>query len=272
MSRLAAERDFHDAQARQRRGALRPQDWVFGDDDYLGHETWIRPAFERLGDVRGARVLDLGSGHGMAAVVLARRGARVTGLDLSVGYLAEARDRATANHVDVDWVQADAEHLPFPDASFDRVWGNAVLHHLDIGRAAAELYRVLRPGGWAVLCEPWGDNPLFRWARCRLPYPGKARTADETPLGSDCLPVLRRWFPDLRIEGRQLFSSLHKLWGGRPRAGGLERLDRGFLRLIPSLEAWCRYMILRLPRPATSAETGPRHRPCAAAAAPAHSQ
>jgi len=249
MSRLAAERDFHDAQARERRDAQRSEDRVFRDEDYLGHESWIQPAFALLGEVRGTRILDLGTGHGMAAVVLARRGAHVTGLDLSVGYLSEARDRAAANQVAVDWVQADAEHLPFPDASFDRVWGNAVLHHLDIGQAAAELFRVLRPGGWAVLCEPWGDNPLFRWARRRLPYLGKARTADEAPLRSDCLPVLRRWFPELHWEGRQLFASLHRLWGGRPKAGSLEFLDDGFLRLLPPLQAWCRYMILRLPRP-----------------------
>src|SRR5919199_1431749 len=81
----------------------------FDDDAYLDHETWIRPALARLGDVRGLRVLDYGCGHGMAAVVLARRGARVTAFDLSPGYLAEARRRARANGVTVDFVQGDAE-------------------------------------------------------------------------------------------------------------------------------------------------------------------
>ena len=181
-ARLESEREFHDAQAARRRSDLRPEALRFDDDAYLDHETWIRPAFARLGDLRGKHVLDLGSGHGMAAIVLARRGAHVTGLELSAGYLDESRRRAEANGVTVDWVRANAEHLPFPDGSFDRVWGNAILHHLDIGRAADELRRVLRPGGIAVFCEPWGDNPLLRWARRRLQYPGKQHTPDESPL------------------------------------------------------------------------------------------
>ena len=58
--------------------------------------AWIAPAFDQLGDVRGKRILDLGCGHGMASVVLARRGAVVTACDLSLGYVREARARAGA--------------------------------------------------------------------------------------------------------------------------------------------------------------------------------
>src|SRR5207302_1903430 len=94
-------------------------------------------------------------------------------------YVAEARRRARANGAAVKIVTADAERLPFADASFDRVWGNAVLHHLDLGRAAPELRRVLAPGGVAVFCEPWGENPLLTWARRRLR--GGARRAAPPP-------------------------------------------------------------------------------------------
>src|SRR5712692_5369839 len=143
--RLHSERLFHDDQARQRTAtfALRPNELGFNDAAYLDHETWIRPAFAQLGDVRGQRVLDYGCRHAMAAVVLARRGADVTALDLSGGYLAEARRRAEANEVAIPFVQADGERLPFADGSFDRVWGNAVLHHLDVGVAGRELRRIL---------------------------------------------------------------------------------------------------------------------------------
>src|SRR5262249_16949706 len=109
--RLSAERLFHDRQARQRAEdfAHRPANLCFQDDLYLGHETWIRPAMGQLGDVAGQQILDLGCGHGMAAVVLARRGARVTALDLSFGYLDEARRRAGANGVAISFVQAEGE-------------------------------------------------------------------------------------------------------------------------------------------------------------------
>src|SRR5947199_2988884 len=115
--RLTTEQLFHDDRARQRAATFReqPEQFFFADDAYLDHETWIRPAFEMLGDVRGRRVLDYGCGHGMASVVLARHGAAVTGFDLSAGYVAEARRRAAANEVVADFRQADAEHLPFAD-------------------------------------------------------------------------------------------------------------------------------------------------------------
>src|SRR5437667_474302 len=107
--RLSTEQAFHDRQAQQRAATLRrqPEGFRFDDAAYLDHETWIRPAFGQLGEVNGLRVLDYGCGHGMAAVVLARRGARVTAFDLSRGYLEEARERAAANQGSVEFVQAD---------------------------------------------------------------------------------------------------------------------------------------------------------------------
>src|SRR5262249_49100561 len=107
--RLQWERHFHDDQARQRTATfeLRPDELRLDDDSYLNHETWIRPAFARLGDLRGLRVLDYGCGHAMASVVLARQGAEVTAFDLSGGYLAEARRRANSNRVTIRFVQAD---------------------------------------------------------------------------------------------------------------------------------------------------------------------
>jgi len=135
--RLLIESAFHDHQARQRRSTFldRPDQLRFSDDDYLDHETWVRPAFERLGVLQNLRALDFGCGHGMAAIVLARHGAQVTALDSSYGYLAEARQRALANNTEIQFVQATGERLPFVDGSFDRIWGNAILHHLDV-RAA----------------------------------------------------------------------------------------------------------------------------------------
>ncbi len=180
--RLSTEKIFHDRQARGRAASFTCADTLrFEDNSYLDHETWIRPALAHLGDVAGLPVLDYGCGHGMAAVVLARRGAHVTAFDLSRDYLAEARRRAAANNVKIEFVQADAERLPFADGCFARIWGNAILHHLEPRRAACELYRVLQPGGIAVFCEPWGANPVLAWARRRLSYPGKERTPDGPP-------------------------------------------------------------------------------------------
>src|SRR5262249_31745412 len=163
----SSELQFHDEQARRRAATFQHQPRLlqFSDQQYLDHETWIRPAWARLGPLAGKRVLDYGCGHGMAAVVLPPHRARGTAFDLSGAYVSEARERAAANDVHVEFVQADAHALPFADESFVAVWGNAILHHLDLKIAGHELRRVLRPGGVAVFCEPWGENPLLRFAR-----------------------------------------------------------------------------------------------------------
>ena len=250
MDRLDSEQLFHDRQALERSATFshQPDKLCFDDDAYLDHETWVCPAFESLGDICGLRVLDYGCGHGMAAVVLARRGARVTAFDLSPGYLAEAQQRAAANGVAVDFVCADGERLPFADGSFDRVWGNAVLHHLDPRRAAAELWRVLRPGGVAVFCEPWGGNLLLNWARSHLPYPGKGRTPDEHPLRPRDLHVLRRVFPELGVRGFQLLSMLRRVLRSGRLTDALERCDARLLTTFPGLRRLCRYVVLTLPK------------------------
>ena len=246
--RRGSERAFHDRQAGQRAAtfAVRPSPLSFSDDAYLDHETWIRPAFERLGHLGGLRVLDYGCGHGMAAVVLARRGGRVTAFDLSAGYLDEARRRARANGVTVDFVRTDGERLPFAAASFDRVWGNAVLHHLHLGIAARELRRVLRPGGIAVFCEPWGENPLLTWARTCLPYPGKERTPDEQPLRGRDLAVLRAVFPRVGVRGFQLLSMARRVLPPGRLVAGLDRCDALLLSGVPGLRRFCRYVVLTL--------------------------
>jgi len=247
--RLTAEQAFHDRQAEGRAPSFHQHDALrFSDDSYLDHETWIRPAVDRLGVVAGQPVLDYGCGHGMASVVLARRGARVTAFDLSPGYLTEARRRARANEVTIEFVQADGERLPFADGSFARIWGNAILHHLDLSIAARELHRVLQPGGRAVFCEPWGENPLLTWARRRLPYPGKERTPDEQPLRLRHLRVLREVFPSLDIEGYQLLSMARRVLGLGRVVAGLDWCDARLMRLAPALSRFCRYVVLTLRR------------------------
>lgn len=247
--RLSAEQIFHDRQAHVRAASfLGDESLYFSDNFYLDHETWIRPAMERLGDVAGLPVLDYGCGHGMAAVVLARRGANVTAFDLSHGYLSEARRRAEANNVGIRFLQADAERLPFADGSFARIWGNAVLHHLDLRLASRELQRILQPRGIAVFCEPWGENPLLAWARRRLPYRGKERTPDEQPLRRRHLRVLREVFPSLQIEGFQLLSMARRVLRWGRLVSGLEWCDGRLLCLAPSLSRFCRYVVLTLRR------------------------
>jgi SAM-dependent methyltransferase len=140
--------------------------------------------------------------------------------------------------------------LPFPANSFDVVWGNAILHHLDLDRAGRELVRVMRPGGVAVFCEPWGGNPLLALARRWLPYPGKQRTPDEQPLSRGDLAPLSAIFPAIEIEGFQLFGMLRRVWNAPRLCRWLDRIDAQLLRFAP-FGNWCRYAVITLRKPAT---------------------
>ncbi|WP_020468998.1 class I SAM-dependent methyltransferase [Zavarzinella formosa] len=246
--RLTTEERFHDEQAEER--ARRFADLAllrFADEWYLNHEPWIRPAVGMLGSLAGKMLLDYGCGHGMASVMFARRGASVTGFDLSGKYVEEAKRRATANEVVAHFQVADAERLPFADASFDLVWGNAILHHLDMDQACKELKRILRPNGVAVFCEPWGGNPLLEFARRHLPYSGKHRTPDERPLRPADLPALRVHFPNLECRGHQFLGVLQRIWKRESPAGSwTDRLDSQLMSRFPVLEKWSRYVVLRL--------------------------
>jgi ubiquinone/menaquinone biosynthesis C-methylase UbiE len=257
--RLHSEREFHDAQARKRAPCLATAEALrFRDDDYLDHELWLRFAFAQLGDVSGRDVLDLGCGHGMASVVLARRGANVIATDLSSGYLREARRRAEANGVEVQFVQADAERLPFADHSFDRVWGHAILHHLDVERAARELFRVLRPNGVAVLCDPWGENPLLTLARHWISGSGQRHTQDERPLTQRAVRILKRVFPSVQQRGFELLGMCRRFVNRRSLIEILNTADEWLLSRFVNLCRMCRYMVIRLARVAQVEHVIPR--------------
>jgi SAM-dependent methyltransferase len=108
---------------------------------------------EATGLTPGMEVLDVACGSGNATIPAARAGARVTGVDFSPDLLAIARERAADAMVEIDWVEADVEQLPFEDASFDRVI--STFGHMfasDHERTASEMKRVCRDGGQIGIC------------------------------------------------------------------------------------------------------------------------
>ena len=142
----------------------------------------------------GDRVLDACCGTGDLALAASRTGARVTGLDFSERMLERARGKSA----EVEWVQGDAQQLPFEDASFDAATvGFGVRNLDDLERGLAELRRVLRPSGRLAILEitrPRGVlAPFYRlWFDGLVPLLGKV-----LPGGSayTYLPASVRRFP-----------------------------------------------------------------------------
>jgi ubiquinone/menaquinone biosynthesis C-methylase UbiE len=137
-------------------------------------------------------VLDVATGSGNAAIAAARRGCKVVGVDYVPALLERGRIRAAAEHLDVRFIEGDAEDLPFPNASFDAVLSiYGVMFAPNHERAASELVRVCRPGGRVALASWTPDafiGETFRvFSRYLPPTPGLAppvRWGDERYLES----------------------------------------------------------------------------------------
>lgn len=124
--------------------------WSTGDYAVVGTTLQIvgEDLCEALDLRAGAKVLDVAAGNGNVALAAARRWCDVTATDYVPALLDRARQRAAADHLEMSFQEADAEALPFADASFDAVVSTfGVMFTPDQSRAAAEMLRVCRPGG-----------------------------------------------------------------------------------------------------------------------------
>lgn len=130
--------------------------WAAGDFSMVA--TRIYYAAEQLAesaDVQaGWKVLDVATGSGNAALAAARRNCEVTGLDYVPALLERGRERAAAERLDINFIEGDAENLPFKDASFDAVLSiYGCMFAPDHQKTARELARVCKPSGRiAIAC------------------------------------------------------------------------------------------------------------------------
>jgi len=152
--------------------------WASGDFAVIGVTLQIvGESLAEAADVRaGETVLDVAAGNGNATLAAARRFARVTSTDYVPALLDKGRQRAAAEGLQVEFQVADAESLPFPDASFDVALSTfGAMFTPDHPRAAAELLRVVRGGGRIGLANwtPEGFiGQLFKTMGAHVPPPG----------------------------------------------------------------------------------------------------
>jgi len=154
-----------------------------------------------LGDVSGHRILEIGCGDGTNSILVALKGARTVGIDISSRAISIAKKRAEMHGVSeaVTFVCSPVEKY-VPAELFDVIWGNAVLHHLIpvLSESFTCWKQLSTPEAKFLFVEPVSLSPLLRRLRLMLPIP-LAGTPDERPLEPAELDLIRQHFSWTRI-------------------------------------------------------------------------
>jgi len=228
--------------------------WASGDYAVIG--TTLQIVGESLAEACDLRwdeqVLDVAAGNGNASLAAARRGCVVTSTDYVATLLERGAERARADRLDMNFQAADAENLPFADASFDVVLSTfGAMFTPDHAKAAAEMLRVCRPGGriglanWTPdgfigqvfktlgrhLPPPVGVQPPSRWgvvSHLETLFGGSAASIQSTPRmfnfryrsAAHFIDVFRTWY-----------GPVHKAFAALPEQSALA-LERDLTELL----------------------------------------
>ncbi len=226
---------------------------------------------QELGDLSGRRLLDIGCGQGDTSVWFALRGAEVWALDVSDQMVQTTRELA-ARHGCAARVHAEVgrvEDMRYPDAFFDVLFADGVLHHLDMAAAVPNLVRVLKPGGHGVFLEPQKGSVFSEIYR---QFAKDLRTKDERPLEARDFEFLRTQFQELahreyhlislplfalRFTRLKLTGRAFPYWMDEMRQGKyhprllrwLQNIDEFLLGRLPFLRRYCWLTVIRAQKP-----------------------
>ena len=254
--RIQNERVFHDEWANSEN--------VEKIDVRASNEVCTAPEMryitQRLGNINGKRLLDVGCGLGEASVYFALQGAEVTSSDLSQGMLDATTRLAQANGVSVKQHIASAEDMQLPtDAKFDIIYAGNLLHHVDIEETITRIKPHLAAGGMFVTWDPLAYNPAINVYRSMAT---DVRTPDEHPLKWCDIKLFHKhfgtvetryfWFTTLIIFvlmalAQRRNPNKERFWKVVVQEGNkwawlyrpLEALDRLLLAIFPPLRLLC---------------------------------
>lgn len=156
----------------------------------LNHEL-----LECIGRVEGKRVLVYGCGNDGAAVWFGKRGAYVDAIDISEVSCKNQQDIIEKSGLvnNIKCYVMDAHNVTLPN-KYDIIYGNAILHHLNIGKVRVEIYRLLNEGGFVIFRDVKEGNVFLRIFRKLTPF---WRTADEHPLTDEDISHLSHGFSQM---------------------------------------------------------------------------
>lgn len=253
--RFEIEQNFHDMWAEQE--SVDKLDVVAFNQMCTSPE--MRYITEKLGDLKGKKLLDVGCGLGEASVYFALLGADVTSSDISPGMLKKTEELARCNNISVTLHLTTAENMRFQDGTqFDVIYAGNLLHHVDIDKTLERLEKYLSKDGIFVSWDPVYYNPVINIYR---KIATEVRTDDEHPLRWRDLKLFEKHFPIVERKYFWFFTLIifilmalqrrhpnnERYWKTVVKEGRrwewlynpLEKLDKIVLKYIPPLRLLC---------------------------------
>ena len=226
------EREFYDQEAQKYLDDFKESLFLYDPNEKLplSHQYF----YSRLQNVEGKHILDIGCGHGFTSVVLAKRGARVTSIDVSPKMIELTRRNASFNRVEdrVKTAVMSAQNLKFAENTFEHVVGLGILHHLNMDFAGREIYRVLKRGGSAIFIEPRIPFKFLIFVRSVFP-----NRCYESPAGSQLtdeeIGGFSRRFKRSRIHYFLFLRKLARVPILRKWEDALDSIDAALIRKYP---------------------------------------
>ena len=213
-------------------------------------DSYVRFAVSRVLPVRGLVVLDYVCGlNGNAAFLAGNGAATVHSFDISLETLKILTTALETNPFNgsINLRHAAAEQLPYDNESFDLVYGNSALHHVNLQEAVPEIFRVLKKGGRAIFTEPLGENLALELIRKFAPYKDKIpRTPYEQPIKRSDVALIRQKFPDTDVTEFDLTAGLLRFFRRSGEYPTLERVDNFLRERFPVLRDYFRYVVIEM--------------------------
>lgn len=217
--RFKIEAAIYDSKAKELLQHIEEKDLFIDSKEFpfpnRDHVDFVTYALTRLGRVDGKKLLDCGCGTGASTIFFAKNGARVTGVDISRENIRISQLRIRINSVEdqSEFHLGPIELLDYENQYFDLIFGNQILHHLNLRKACANLRRMLKRGGKAVFCEPvfFLGEGLYQMRNSRLGktlIPHRADTPTESSLSIQDLQILSEFFEKVQYRGFHLLTRL----------------------------------------------------------------
>ena len=219
------------------------------DKYYTIHKLSFQKLYEQLKECgEGKNILEYGCGPGSHSIMMSKYAKSVISIDISDYAIKNAKQLAQKESItNIQFLEMNAEQLHFEDNSFDMIFGNAIIHHLNLEKSFSEIKRVLKPGGKAFFYEPLGHNFFINMYRKLTP---SMRTIDEHPLLANDIKFIKKYFDTVEFRYYHLTTILAvpfrnmKLYDSI--LGFFDKTDHLLFKLFPFCKRYSWYCVIEI--------------------------